>query len=508
MKVKKLLAGVISAAVVIGAMTVSAFAEDGTAVAKIGDNYYTTLKDAMQAACDLYSQSYDNKTGVSTRTEPVTIELIADIKNQEGFIVRGGSVNYGLHYVHGIDITLNGNGHTIDSGIHHSQIDGPTRACTIGFASTNGNFTVKNVVAPNDLLFEVSRPNDAVSECGHGNPPCAPANSLVVEDCTFHGSNDGYIGGVNSITYKNNKFLLTENANDNSEAYPIWYKFDNSFPATFTFEGNTVKAQRPVHLCRLSNNTDIICTNNSFTIDNTDKKSKSCAIMFADIDNYVGKVTFNGNTVDAYSTICVHTPTDNNTKFKITAKDNTLSESTKLVGYNEWSGTFSNEDNKKAAEGLIKALADKADTGSTDPEILANSLYVTYSELGKFDFKDDKGEVDSIKLTLFAGVDTLDYSSVGFDVTVGGKTQSFPITTVYTSVKTMLGGKETTVKAADFGSGVNYIFGQTINFPATTEFADASANWAPFAMKNGKKITVKTFNLADIFPGTLTQEVK
>ena len=223
--------------------------------------------------------------------------------------------------------------------------------------------------------------------------------------------------------------------------------------------------------------------------------------MFADIDNYVGTVTFNENTVDAYSTICVHTPTADNTKFKITAKDNVLAESTKLVGYNEWSGTFSNEDNKKAAEELIKALADKADTGTTDPEILAKSLYVTYSKLGKFDF--GSGEIDSIKLTLFAGVDTLDYSSVGFDVTVGAETQSFPITTVYTSVKTMLDGKETTVKAADFGSGVNYIFGQTINFPATTEFADASANWTPFAMKNGKKITVKTFNLADIFPGTL-----
>ena len=109
---------------------------------------------------------------------------------------------------------------------------------------------------------------------------------------------------------------------------------------------------------------------------------------------------------------------------------------------------------------------------------------------------------------MFSGVDTLDFSSVGFDVTVGEETQSFPITTVYTSVKTMLDGKETTVKAADFGSGVNYIFGQTINFPATTEFANAAVKWTPFAMKDGEKITVKTFNLADLFPGTLTKEVE
>ena len=505
MKVKKLLAGMISAAVVIGAMTVSAFAEDGTAVAKIGNTEYTSLKAAMQAACDLYSEDFDAATGISTRTEPVTIELIADIKNQEGFIVRGGQIKTGYnqgHYVHNIDITINGNGHKIDTNKKGGNLDS-VKSPKIELGSVGGKLIVKNIVAPNDLVFNVEKGIDNYTLCKEDS---AQAESLTVEDSIFYGSNVAYSEQVNSITYKNNKFLLTEGTSaNNPEGYPLWYKFGRTIK-NFTFEGNTVKAQRPVHLCRLSNNTDIICTNNSFTIDNTDKKSKSCAIMFADIDNYVGTVTFNGNTVNAYSTICVHTPTADNTKFKITAKDNTLAKNTKLVGYNEWSFSDSDTDKKTTAEGLIKALADKANTGTTDPEILANSLYVTYSELGKFDF--GSGEADSIKLTLFAGVDTLDYSSVGFDVTVGKETQSFPITTVYTSVKTMLGGKETTVKAADFGSGVNYIFGQTINFPATTEFADASANWTPFAMKNGKKITVKTFNLADIFPGTLTQEVK
>lgn len=501
MKVKKLLAGMISAAVVIGAMTVSVFAEDNY-VAKIGDNYYTTLKDAMQAACNMNVETVD---GIPTQTTPVTIEITADIENQEGFYVRGGQklTTYGSHYVHNIDITINGNGYKIDTGVYGCENPDVKASPKIGVASMNGKFTVKNVIVPNDLVFDLSKTyDDVLSECSQRES--GQADSLTIENCAFYGSNVAYAGAVNSVIYKNNKFLLTENTNNGADSYPLWYKFNNAIK-NFVFEGNTVKAQRALNLARFSENSEIIVNNNSFTIANTKNIAKSAAIMLAENHTaehpYKGNLTFNGNTVDAYTAVVVYAPSEYNTNFSFTAKDNTLSGSTKLVGYNEWSGTFSNEDNKKAAEGLIKALADKADTGTTDPEILANSLYVTYSEPGSFDF--GSGEADSIKLTLFAGVDTLDYSSVGFDVTVGKETQSFPITTVYTSVKTMLGGKETTVKAADFGSGVNYIFGQTINFPATTEFADASANWTPFAMKNGKKITVKTFNLADIFPGTL-----
>ena len=136
-----------------------------------------------------------------------------------------------------------------------------------------------------------------------------------------------------------------------------------------------------------------------------------------------------------------------------------------------------------------------------EPEILKKSLYVTYSQLGKFDF--GSGEVDSIKLSFFAGVDTLNYSEVGFDVTVNGVTQNFPITIVYDSVKTIINGEVTVVKASEFGEGVNHIFGYTINFPATAEFENASVTWVPYAIKDGVKITGNTFVLGDIFPGTL-----
>ena len=140
---------------------------------------------------------------------------------------------------------------------------------------------------------------------------------------------------------------------------------------------------------------------------------------------------------------------------------------------------------------------------NAEPKILENSLHVTYTELGKFDFGDGKGEVSSIRLSLFAGVDTLNYSEAGFDVTVNGTTETFPVKVVYGSVKTMMNGKEETIPASKFGKGVNYIFGQTINFPATDAFANTAVKWTPYAIRNKEKITGNTFTLSDIFPGTL-----
>ena len=143
------------------------------------------------------------------------------------------------------------------------------------------------------------------------------------------------------------------------------------------------------------------------------------------------------------------------------------------------------------------------DEKETEPEILKQSRYVTYSQLGKFDF--GSGEVDSIRLSLFAGVDTLNYSKVGFDVTLNGETQSFSVTDVYDNVKVNMNGEVKTINASEFGEGVKYIFGQTINVPATDAFKDASVKWVPYAIRNKVKITGDTFNLGDIFPGELEE---
>lgn len=365
MKGKKLLAGIMSAAMVLCTMAIPAFADE-TAVAKIGDTEYTSLKEAMQAACNM---NVVDVNGVPTQTTAVTVELINDIAITDGISVRGGSVNtYGEHYVHNINITLKGNNHKIDTGVHHSDINGPTRVPLIEFVSAGGQFTVENVIAPNDLLFRVMRPEDAVSQCGHGQPLCDPAESLLVENCTFYGSNNGYIYGVKSVTYRNNKFLLTENANDNSEAYPLWYNFQYGLPSTFTFDGNIVNSQRPVQLCRMINNENIIITNNKFTVTNSDKAAKAGAIMFASIDGYKGNVTFSGNTVNAYSTVIIYAPSDNNTNFNLTIGNNTLENKTKLIGYNEWSGSYQNEETKATAETLIKNFESKVNSWESDTD--------------------------------------------------------------------------------------------------------------------------------------------
>ena len=333
-------------------------AKDGASkkvVAQIGSVLYTTLKDAMQAACNM---NVEDVNGVPTQTIPVTIDLVSDIKNQEGFSAYGGEIKngYGWHFVHKVDITLNGNGHKIDTGIRGSNHADNNKSPYIDVSSNEGKFTVNNVIAPNDLLFTVTKPGHATSDCKNE----ARAESLVVENCEFYGSNIGYDSTVNTVMYKNNKFLLTENENDHPDAYPLWYKFDWAIKK-FTFEGNTVKSQRALNLARFSENSEIVINNNNFTIANTENSAKSAAIMLAenhtDQHPYTGNLTFRGNTVDAHSAVIIYSPSEYNTNFTFAPENNTLVNNTKLVGFNEWSGSYSDENAKKAAEALVNKIA-------------------------------------------------------------------------------------------------------------------------------------------------------
>lgn len=338
--------------------------EFGSCVAKVDDKYFATLKDAFTAACNMNVADVD---GIPTQTAPVTVDLIADIENQEEFSAYGGAIQngYGWHFVHNVDITLNGNGHKIDTGRHGSNHADNNKSPNINVSSNNGKFTVKNVIAPNDLLFTVTKPGHATSDCKDE----ARAESLVVENCEFYGSNIGYDSTVNTVMYKNNKFLLTENENDHPDAYPLWYKFDWAIKK-FTFEGNTVKSQRALNLARFSENCEIDINNNDFAVENSETPAKSAAIMLAenhtDQHPYNGNLTFNGNAVDAHSAVLVYTPSEYNTNFDLTAESNVLANGTKLVGYNEWSGSYTgNEAAKAAAKALVKKVENKAN-GSED----------------------------------------------------------------------------------------------------------------------------------------------
>lgn len=343
-------------------------------VAQIGTKFYSTLKDAMQAACNM---NVEDVNGIPTQTTGVTIDLIADIENQEGFSAYGGEPQngYGWHFVHNVDITLNGNGHKIDTGVHGSNNADTNKSPNINVSSNNGKFTVKNVIAPNDLLFTVTKPGHATSDCKDE----ARAESLVVENCEFYGSNVGYDSTVNTVMYKNNKFLLTENENDHPDAYPLWYKFDWKI-TNFTFEGNTVKSQRALNLARFSQDSEIVINNNNFTIANSETPAKSAAIMLAENNTeqypYNGNVTFNGNTVDAHSAVLVYAPSEYNTNFNLTAESNILANGTKLVGYNEWSGTYNDQAAKDAAEALINKVENKAN-GSED---VANTIGLKFKK--------------------------------------------------------------------------------------------------------------------------------
>ena len=345
-------------------------------VAQIGTKFYSTLKDAMQAACNM---NVEDVNGVPTQTAPVTIDLVADIENQEGFSVRGGVVNLnGEHYVHNVDITLNGNGHKIDTGVSGCKNVDSNPSPTIKLGSIGGKFSVKNVIAPNDLIFTVAEPdNDNLSACRMGE---GGADSLTVEDCTFYGSNMKYPGAVKSITYKNNKFLLTENVNDNPDAYPLWYKFDSKSLEKFTFEGNTVKSQRALNLARFAENSEIVITNNNFAIANTENPAKSAAIMLAENLNanfqFNGNVTFSGNTVEAHSAVLVFDPCEYNTNFNLTAESNILANGTKLVGYNEWNGSYNDQAAKEAAETFVKKVETNANGGAN----VADTLKLTFKK--------------------------------------------------------------------------------------------------------------------------------
>ena len=330
-------------------------------VAKVGDKFYTTLKDAFTAACNM---NVVGVNGIPTQTTGVTIDLLADIENQEGFSAYGGEPQsgYGWHFVHNVDITLNGNGHRIDTGVHGSNNADTHKSPNINVSSNNGKFTVKNVIAPNDLLFTVTKPGHATSDCKDE----ARAESLVVEKCEFYGSNVGYDSTVNTVMYKNNKFLLTENENDHPDAYPLWYKFDWKI-TNFTFEDNTVKSQRALNLARFSQDSEIVINNNNFTIANSETPAKSAAIMLAENNTeqhpYNGHVTFNGNTVDAHSAVLVYAPSEYNTNFELTAENNTLRNGTKLLGYNSWSGSYNDPtqvaDAEEKLENLLRQTAAK-----------------------------------------------------------------------------------------------------------------------------------------------------
>lgn len=385
------------------------FVQNLTYAAKIGNNYYATLADAVAAA-----QDGETITFVADSTETNTV-TISD---------KNVTINFDGHTLNGSIKTTGTSNVTIENG--YIRQEGSVSGIEV---AGNSNVTINNMDVESfrhAIRVDADDDNCVATAVINGGKYVSTNNNN-----TCHGINIGSAHGKSVVTINGGEFYG---------------------PVNNASGGNSLMIQ---------NNEDDVKIYGGYFAEASGPEGCICPAAGLKI----------------YGT--------NSPKFETWGYDRFIADGYKLIRNDD--GTYGVAEEEK-----------------TEPEILKKSLYVTYSQLGKYDF--GSGMVDSIKLSLLGGIDSLNYSEVGFDVTLNGKTQTFPVTVVYDSVKVNMNGEVQTINASEFGKGVNHIFGQTINFPATEEFKDASVEWVPYAIRNKVKITGNKFNLTDIFPRTL--EVK
>lgn len=103
------------------------------------------------------------------------------------------------------------------------------------------------------------------------------------------------------------------------------------------------------------------------------------------------------------------------------------------------------------------------------------------------------------QVTLLAGIDSLKYTTVGFEVAVGETTRQFDTKTVYTSVSALSAEKtRVSVAPADFGGNSQYIFGVALSFGEA--FKDETLIYRPYAVDfEGNYIYGKESTISPIF---------
>ena len=539
MKVKKLLAGVISAAVVIGAMTVSAFAEDvadpdltGTIVnvtkanaqdvldGKYGDingktiNFTENITETLDLArptkyqgsgTAYYQFNGADKTEIQW-SENISSELNAlktgtihyyrTLKNvtftaNDGVTVKGFNYSAGHVYTNGShdyvrDIDLI-QGQT--SYYRHSSMDsitfvGLTFTYNFDAALYMTDCEVKNITFENCVFNGADEYKPTVAAIHMGADDQYFVNTIV-NNCKINNYFQGvYIRGIDSAAITGN---IISNTTHNALGLQ---SYKNDLKGRVTVEENYLSnvGDRAIRINNVSATGDITINNNIMVKcgDSNGQLIKATSCTEGSSVNLESNYWDGKGVTTAVAGLTAPTTTG------ITGGTWNSIDADTLKGY------LANGATLKANENGSYTV-----TKTTTPEILEKSLYVTYKDLIKYDLAGNGQEKDSIKLTLFAGIDSLDYSSVGFDVTVGDTTKRLPIDTVYESVKTIYEGSEKTFYPSDFGSGVKYIFGWSIHFPAEAKYANASATWTPFAIKNGEEIRGAKFKLDDIFLGTL-----
>ena len=117
----------------------------------------------------------------------------------------------------------------------------------------------------------------------------------------------------------------------------------------------------------------------------------------------------------------------------------------------------------------------------------------------------DTSNENKYVLQMFAGIDSLKYKEVGFVVTVGEKTNTYPITKVYQSIKVKMNNELRVITASEFSAKDNsyttkYIYGQGINFESEEFAKENSVTYKPYAVKfDGTKIYGTSVTYSPIF---------
>ncbi len=129
------------------------------------------------------------------------------------------------------------------------------------------------------------------------------------------------------------------------------------------------------------------------------------------------------------------------------------------------------KDNGDGTYGVIEAEAEeKIDSLNA----VVKDMLITYDT--------ETGTEELYQIVLLSGIDSLNYSKVGFEITVGDVNKVFETNKVFTGVKvTDRTGTTTEAGPKAFGENMNYIFGEAFNFDKAD--GDKSLTFKPFAVK-------------------------
>lgn len=458
MKIKRILSAFLAGAVVLGSMAIPAFADETTGttnVAKVGETGYATLQEAFDAA----------KTGD-------TVTLVKDID------ITNGDKNYGTYLNKDIAITLDLNGKKIHAAnTSAGRINFWKAKVTLQDSSANsaGEIYTDNINQGNCPVINLYNAASLTMNGGTINVsqenPANNGNSAVglYEKTTFT---------MNGGSIKAGWYCVASNGQDkdgyrnviiNINGGKIVSKGDYAIYAPA--RGNSVLTISDGYVCGYAGGVAIKTGTLNVTGGEIVSMGKSSTGDWKDgtggLDNAAinidasygpivanisgGKMLAGGNAIGVIST-------ENDTTLNVTGgrfSDDSIGK------YLEKGMTT-----EKANDGLYNVVA--RNEGFGDVAILTGMT------------ADDGNPL----LTLFTGINYLDYKNVGFTVEIGKDTIDTPLTTtVYTSVK----ANDGTYGKDRFGS--EYIFGANLVFDKV-KYADVKEfTITPFATApNGEKI--------------------